>query len=185
MKCDERRWGRLEPRTADAYTRRTARAAFVPSMTDFDRNPFGAVSLDLLHSGHPIRFRATGSSMYPTIRDGDFITVEPLASGAVRTGDIVMYTTDERFVVHRVVALRSRDFVARGDALPQDDPPASLDRLLGRVVAVEPKRLSFVLAATTARLWGRVPGVVFRLYGRARAAARGVARRLGFKRSAS
>jgi hypothetical protein len=51
---------------------------------------FADVSTELLRSGQGIRFRAPGRSMYPTIKEGETITVQPVAPSVVRRGDIIL-----------------------------------------------------------------------------------------------
>ena len=43
--------------------------------------------------------------MHPTIRDGEAITVEPVAPCAVKCGDILLYRGARRVIAHRVVAI--------------------------------------------------------------------------------
>ena len=43
--------------------------------------------------------------MHPTIRDGEAITVEPVAPCAVKCGDILLYRGAGRVIAHRVVAI--------------------------------------------------------------------------------
>jgi phage repressor protein C with HTH and peptisase S24 domain len=52
---------------------------------------FTAVSAELLRNGYGIRFEARGSSMFPTINDGESVTVEPIGARDVRRGDILLY----------------------------------------------------------------------------------------------
>lgn len=100
---------------------------------------FGEIGLALLRAGQPIRFRAAGLSMAPSIRDGDVITVAPLTA-AVRRGDVLLFLAGSRLTAHRVVG-RVRGSPAllrvRGDAPGWEEERVSLDDVLGRVVEVE------------------------------------------------
>ena len=80
--------------------------------------------------------------MHPTIRNGETITVAPLASSSVRTGDIVLYRHDRAAIAHRVIRVRlssngSNRLVLRGDAADCSDEPIRFEQLLGRVLSVE------------------------------------------------
>ena len=105
-------------------------------------NVFSDVLVDVLSIGHRVCFRASGRSMNPTIREGERITVEPVASSDVRVGDIVLYRTHRAVLAHRVMTIESRDsaghiFVLRGDASSTCDESAESGQILGRVVSVE------------------------------------------------
>ena len=81
--------------------------------------------------------------MSPTIREGEKITVEPVASPAtVKVGDIVLYRNCSRVIAHRVVGIetggdRSRVFILRGDAAGSCDAPIQPEQILGKVVSIE------------------------------------------------
>ena len=45
----------------------------------------------VLEKGKAFRFEVRGASMRPVIRDGDVVTVSPLAGGAAKTGDVVAF----------------------------------------------------------------------------------------------
>lgn len=98
----------------------------------------------VLDKGVPFRFMARGASMYPFIKDGDIITVEPLRSsrgGPVTPvmGDAVAFRSSAtgQLVVHRVIARRVGLVTVRGDNCPVPDGDVRGDELLGRVSRVE------------------------------------------------
>ena len=100
------------------------------------------ISAELLHHGHRVRFRPGGGSMYPTIKDGEAVTVEPISPNNVRCGDIVLYKSDHRVIAHRIVGVRKREggplsFILRGDASESCDEPVRADEILGKVISVE------------------------------------------------
>jgi signal peptidase I len=102
---------------------------------------FFEVSADLLKRGHRVRFQACGQSMYPTIKDGEKVTVEPVCTSNIRLGDIVLYHRKGRVMAHRVVnRKRTSDgeiLILRGDASMKGNEPVSSEKVLGKVVAVE------------------------------------------------
>jgi signal peptidase len=103
---------------------------------------FVKLTADLLRLGHGVRFRATGESMHPTIREGETITVTPVAPSAVRIADIILYQTEKSIIAHRVVGTPERNgamraFRVRGDASNDRDEPVAEDQVLGKVVSVE------------------------------------------------
>lgn len=109
---------------------------------------------EFLTTGRGVRFQAVGASMYPSIHDGDLVTVVPVSFNAIGVGDVVLSSNHGRLLVHRVVALDAGGFSTRGDALPLGDERSDGDTLLGRVVAVEPNRIGFLLTRSVARVLG-------------------------------
>jgi signal peptidase len=115
----------------------------VPKMQSKDRvipcpsSPFTDVATGLLRQGYGVRFYAKGWSMYPTIKDGEMITVEPVVPSQVKRGDILLYHNSRGVVAHRVVRLGGTFFILRGDASSTCDEPVEADQALGKVVSVE------------------------------------------------
>jgi hypothetical protein len=110
-----------------------------PVMVDAAR--FLATLEDVLREGHPVRFRASGWSMHPAIRNGDAITVAPLGSAPIRVGDVLLYRLRGAAIAHRVVKIaltsgRPTKLVLRGDSADSCDAPIAVDQVLGRVVGV-------------------------------------------------
>lgn len=132
---------------------------------------FGDLCKALLRQGRSVRFRAPGRSMYPTIRDHDVITVEPIEPSQVKVGDIVLYSDGKGVVAHRVARVvpqakllsgcpGSRDssrtphpvFLFCDDTWATERVPVAGDRILGRVVGVERKGRVFDPYRNRARL---------------------------------
>ena len=104
----------------------------------------GQALLDLMQTvlsrGSSFRFKAKGWSMSPFIRDGDVITVSPLAGKHPRMGDVVAFTRPDNgsLVVHRVIAQQKGHVLVRGDGVAElPDGLVPLSNILGRVTRVE------------------------------------------------
>jgi hypothetical protein len=126
------------------------------------------VVTDLLRRGHSVRFRAKGSSMLPTIREGEAITVAPAMPGAIRRGDIILYRFARGVIAHRVArTTRQPDgtlvFLLRGDAFWTSDEPVEEAAALGRVVAVERGGRTLDPSALRARALAGARRAAFRL----------------------
>jgi hypothetical protein len=81
---------------------------------------------DLMANDCQIRFRARGSSMHPTIRDGEPIVLQRIDLAQLRRGDIVLSRQRDRLFAHRIVKLTKADglptsLLLRGDALDSCD----------------------------------------------------------------
>jgi len=92
----------------------------------------------VLDKGVPFRFRATGFSMSPFIRNGDVLTVSPL-SGRPHLGDVVAFVKQEtgRLAIHRVVGTGAGHCLIRGDNASRDDGYVPEANILGRITKVE------------------------------------------------
>ena len=138
----------------------TQSSALRPQSSNLSPHNFEHVCTELLVDGHGVKFRAPGNSMYPTIRNGDVITVTPLGASSVTIGDIILYQYKSGVTAHRVIRIAKIDahhsqhsalrpqtsdlrpqtyFILRGDAAVVFDDPVSADQILGKVTLVERK----------------------------------------------
>src|SRR5262245_49437851 len=106
-----------------------------------DSGLFAEVMEQALTSGTLVRFRAEGSSMHPTIRDGEVVTAAPVSAVDVVRGDVVLCRHGGRVLAHRVVAISARrrdpQFALRGDRYDAADEVVAADAIVARIVAVE------------------------------------------------
>ena len=116
--------------------------------------------------------------MLPAVWPGDLLTVQSVAADEVVPGDIVLALLDNRFLVHRLVEKRqTRDcfsWITRGDAMPDNDPPAAASELLGRVASIRRGDRSFVPSRRLSLLhfamgrmlcrWGRVRSLALNIH---------------------
>jgi len=117
------------------------------------------LTTELLSQGTTVRFRPSGRSMYPSIREGEVITVEPVRASDVKSADIVLYRSERGLIAHRVVEIASRDsrvFRVQGDASLSCDQPVEAEQILGRVVGVQRNGRSVSLSSPGAKLWHKV-----------------------------
>ena len=103
---------------------------------------FTPLCVRMLEDGHAVRFQAPGSSMYPAIRDGEWLTVEPVAPEALRRGDVALYRSPRGLTAHRVRKFVAPDgaplhLVLRGDNAGGCDEHVEPADILGRVACVE------------------------------------------------
>lgn len=120
-----------------------------------------------LRNGHSIRFVARGRSMWPTILDGDQVTIAP-AYGSIESGQVVCIFQGPEIVVHRVIDVRGDGQIkTQGDALPKADGWLSPNDVLGRLIGVRRQGRTVPLnqtpwAARMATLLGQCRRVVAR-----------------------
>ena len=127
------------------------------------RSPFATMVESLLARGCHVRFRASGLSMQPTIRDGETVTLAPIRTREPRRGDVVLSNQAGRLVAHRLVGFAAGadgriDVVLRGDASASCDAPLDREAILARVITVDrdgrPVHLDS-FAARVAYFWRR------------------------------
>lgn len=100
------------------------------------------VGFNLLSEGKTIRIRAHGYSMYPCIKPGTVILIEPLKiKGKPVAGEIVAIRRETGLIVHRIVKIVNKGgadyYIARGDSNAWADDPVRIDRIAGRIVGAE------------------------------------------------
>lgn len=101
------------------------------------------MSLTLLSEGKIIRIKAHGYSMYPAIKPGSLILIEPLRQkGKPVPGEIVALKRENGLVVHRVMKRVIKNgityYITRGDSNANKDTPVTIEKIVGRIIKSEP-----------------------------------------------
>jgi hypothetical protein len=120
-------------------------------MTSGHSKVFCAVVQSLLDEGLSVRFRASGRSMLPAVRDGECLIVAPARAGEVAVGDVVLCDTWRGPVAHRISSVErladgERRFTLRGDASLEGDGPVVARQIRGKIASVERDGLRLSLA---------------------------------------
>jgi signal peptidase I len=91
-----------------------------------------------------MRFRATGGSMTPFIRNNDILTIAPLTQRKIRLGDVVAFKNSKkengfRLSIHRVVQiLDNQKYLVKGDNISKHpDGVVSKNQILGKIIKIE------------------------------------------------
>ncbi len=90
---------------------------------------------------HPHRkfyFRLNDSSMDPTLKHGERLTLRGEIEKDFVEGDIVLANIEGGLHVSRILMRRGDYFLLKGDAMRKPAPPVELQQILGKVVAHEP-----------------------------------------------
>jgi len=75
-------------------------------------------------------------SMEPTIHVGDLIIIAP--RGRLMPGEIVIYQSDNKLIVHRLLRFEGKHLITKGDANRYADFPVSPNQVRGKVALVIP-----------------------------------------------
>jgi signal peptidase I len=100
------------------------------------------IGFTLLSEGKTIRIKAHGYSMYPCIKPGSMILIEPIhLKGVPVPGEIIAIRRETGLIVHRLVKILSKNgvtwYIARGDSNAYADNPVKLEKIAGRIVRAE------------------------------------------------
>ncbi len=102
-------------------------------------------SKKLLAGGLNVHINTRGSSMFPLIRTGDKITISPDKKLCI--GDIIVFKKNDMMLGHRLVKVFEKNgiryYQTRGDSLFSLDEPVTSDQILGKVIKIERKNVSF------------------------------------------
>jgi signal peptidase I len=100
------------------------------------------IGTSLLADGTTIRIKAHGYSMYPSVKPGSLLIIEPLKQkGDPKQGELIVVKRESGLIVHRLVKIVIKDgvryYIARGDSNALADPPVKLEMIAGRVIKAE------------------------------------------------
>jgi hypothetical protein len=71
--------------------------------------------------------------MYPNLRHGMRVEVQPVAYDELRPGDLVVFTDGRGLVCHRLLRKSGKLCFLKGDTVLTADPPVVWSQVLGRV----------------------------------------------------
>ena len=103
-----------------------------------DTRLFTQLASELLGGGTPVRFRAEGQSMSPSLEGGELLTVSPLGNRPLKQGQIVFARSNDAVIAHRIVATveEHSQLEIKGDASAESERVA-IGGVLGRVTHSE------------------------------------------------
>ncbi len=94
---------------------------------------------DILLRHGTFRFRVGSWSMYPALRKGDQLMVEPASPAQLQVGDLLLFHHHGQLICHRLLSLENvgpgARIVTKGDATTGPGEVLEPGQILGRVVA--------------------------------------------------
>jgi signal peptidase I len=91
-------------------------------------------------AAHPIeqlRLQVISDSMWPLLRAGDAVIVQPLEPAAIRVGDVLVVQCGAELITHRLIAVEGERWMMCGDNALLADAPVGRAECVGRVEAIE------------------------------------------------
>ena len=76
----------------------------------------------------------TSSSMWPVLKEGDLVLIKGIDKEELAIGDVVVYSNERGFTIHRIVKLNEKTLITKGDANNVNDNPVAYEQVIGRVV---------------------------------------------------
>lgn len=97
---------------------------------------------EMLQGNRTGKLRTWGTCMFPSIRPGDSLRIEPAAPDAIRSEDIVIFRHGLDLLAHRVIGVDRREdgtgILTRADNAPHKQPIRVRPQdILGRVTGIE------------------------------------------------
>ena len=123
---------------------------------------------EIIAQGRSVQIFASGYSMFPFLKKGDLLTVEPVSMETIKRGDIVVFEVEEKWIAHRVIKIRNKvegfEFLLRGDTRTAFDPLVNKENFLGVVSAFRRLNHQKKLNGPHRRLWTKIILIIFRIY---------------------
>lgn len=103
---------------------------------------YGLFQISILDKGYATYFgyslfEVESGSMAPTIKAKDMVIVKKTSS--IKEDDIVTYELEGNYITHRVVEIKEKKVVAKGDYNNFEDKTIPRDSIIGKVVLIIPK----------------------------------------------
>ncbi len=100
-----------------------------------DNEIFFALVGDQLSNGQSVRIVLRGTSMLPTLRDGDMLTLSPVV-GSPSVGDVVLFRCGNTHLLHRVISRNGERLTMQGDNCYSTESCMVSD-VVGRLLSVD------------------------------------------------
>ncbi len=104
-----------------------------------NRNEILELSQELIQKNKIVKIQAGGKSMFPCLKEGDICYIKKVTPDELRCGDLIVFRTTNRFVVHRLHKIHTNYLITKGDNLFNKDRPLSLDKFWAKVISIEHK----------------------------------------------
>ncbi|MCS7221692.1 MAG: signal peptidase I [Anaerolineae bacterium] len=115
---------------------RVEKTEFEPELNTAFKAQIDQLPAELLASGRALTVRVRGYSMFPWLRPGDLVRVEPVDVMTLHPGDVILFRAGNLAITHRLLRWKDGFLITKGDAAPCPDRPLSPAEVAGRVVEV-------------------------------------------------
>ena len=118
------------------------------------------LSLKLLNINKRVTLRLNGFSMYPLLRAGDVATIEKCNIVALKRGDIAVFKSENKWIVHRYFKKQLLDnkylITTKGDSRVWIDTPFLEDEFIGKLTSFRRRGRVYSLSSNFYKILGFV-----------------------------
>jgi len=118
------------------------------------------LSLKLLDLNKRVTLRLNGFSMYPLLKEGDVATIEKCTMASLKTGEVIVFMTETKWVAHRYFKKELIDnaflITTKGDSRKWIDPPFLEDKFIGKLTSFRRGNEIFNLSSNFYRILGSI-----------------------------
>ena len=100
----------------------------------------------------------TSQSMWPVLKRGDLVFVRKVALDDLKQGDVVVYRTEQSFIIHRVIKKGKGTITTKGDASVEADQPIEFGSIVGAVPVIRGKLVKIPYLGRIALYANKQPG---------------------------
>ncbi len=86
---------------------------------------------------YSFRFKVTGYSMSPFIKDSDIVTISSLSPAALGKVAAFIHPNNKKLIIHRIIGQDNGYFVLKGDRIAEIDGLIPRENILGCVIRIE------------------------------------------------
>ena len=123
---------------------------------------------EIIRQGRSVLIFASGYSMFPFLRKGDLLTVEPVPMETIKRGDVVVFEMEQKWIAHRVVKNRNSaegvEFLLRGDTCIDFDPMVNRENYMGVVQVFARKNSKKNMTDAGLHFWKKIIVLLGLLY---------------------
>lgn len=91
----------------------------------------------LLSRGEHVKIKLSGFSMYPYLKPDYYGIVKNVAFDDISKGDVIAFSENEKYVLHRVMEKNSDFLICKGDSRMIYDAKVKPENVLGRLSMIE------------------------------------------------
>lgn len=110
-----------------------------PDRLKLSGQDFGSLVMALVEKNAAVKLKASGTSMFPNILNGDILTLVPYQDKLPKTGDVAcLYDPETRqIIIHRIIKKINGGFLLKGDNVWRCDGVFGHRRIIGYVSHLE------------------------------------------------
>ncbi len=96
------------------------------------------------NKGKTIEVQTKGTSMLPLINENSRIKIKLIESEKLKTGDIIMFYRNQKFLLHRMLKRKKEKFLVKGDNSKHFDSLVKKNEIIGKAVEINGKKINSI-----------------------------------------